>query len=213
MEIIKLLPEGKTEKVLAKAYTPIQKDREKEKENKVYENKTYFNILHGSRDFGYYCYKLFLDYKIFKDIELSKKDGYVLDGNDFVLKPIYKNDKPLKNRDNRSLYNITKEDTGHLHKSTLVLWDIPNFMYNDVNFKIISGYAVVIGVGKSGVERDGVKYKSPAPVLEVMGDVIIEWSGVSSVTNEKVGERLTRKNNIWTSVQIKEELKDEKDNN
>ena len=205
MEIIKLLPEGITEKVIARPYITYP--------NKEKKSRTYFNILHGSKDVGYHCYKLYLDYKAFKDIALAKKDGYVLDGNDFVLKPIYKNDEVVKNFDNQSLYNIGREDNGHLHKTTLVLWEIPNFMYTDVAFRIVSGYAVVIGKGINGIERDNIKYTSPAPVLEVMGDVVIEWTAISKLTNERVGETLTRSNNIWTSKQIKEELTDAKDNN
>lgn len=197
MEIIKLLPEGKTECVIAK---PFLKEATEDT-----PAVTYFNILHGSDQQGYYQYKIFLDNAVFKDVALAKKDGYQLVDKNYLIRPIYRNSELMMNHDKDCLYTLTKDENGHLHNSTLVLWEIPNFLYKDVKYKVISGYVVTIGKGKNGIERNGVKYTSPAPVIEIMGDVVIEWTGKSTLANnEIVGERLTRKNGVWTSEQINE---------
>ena len=58
-------------------------------------------------------------------------------------------------------------------------------------------------MGTTGRNREGIIYKSPAPILEASGDFVIEWVGMNKDL-ELVGNTISydSKTNVFTSEEI-----------
>jgi len=160
-------------------------------------NELYFNIKHGSSKF--WVWSASLDKKYYK----PKNDNDVLElsENDYILIPIKGKKEVLKDKKNNTLYFISK-DYMEIHKNDiLLLWEIPNKNYTSVKYKV-EGNASVIGTGMAGKERDNVKYTSPAPVVEILGNCKLTWEAVD-VNGDKYKQEIEYKNNNFNISDIK----------
>jgi hypothetical protein len=136
-------------------------------------NNLYFNIRHGSM--GLWVYILSLDAVYFK----PKQDDQSLEltGDNYILLPIKKNGEVAKDNNGNTIYSLTIDEMQNHKKDIILFWEIPNRFYTDINIKL-SGMVVKLGEGSTGRIRDGVPYTSPAPVLEIVGDCKLEWTGL-----------------------------------
>lgn len=191
MEVIKLMPGGLTEPGIARPYKCAA------------NGKLYYNIVNGTSETGFNKYVIYLREKDFRDLSNLNKSSILLDRKDYVIKPVYLGNTVAKDESGNVKYNLHLNKFDSVYKTSLVIWEIPNFHYEDVKFEVISGNVEVLGQGTNGINRDGRAYTSPAPILEVEGDVTISWSGKDRRGN-MVGEVLTRVNNEWTSSPIKQ---------
>lgn len=140
------------------------------------KKQDYFNIQHGSLDYGLHSYNIHIESKDY-DASLLKDEFITLTEDKYVLKPIYVNNEVLKDRIGNVKYKLTKDDN-YSHKDDLLLFiELPNFNYKEVKFIIINGNCSYLGMGITGRNRDNVIYKSPAPILETSGDFSIAWTG------------------------------------
>lgn len=185
MEIIKLSSGGKAVEATAKVFNSKG-------------GKVYYNLGNGLDEVDFHRYKICLKEEDFKDIAKLNRPNILLDRKDYFLKAVYNKAGLYRDRLNNTRYNLGIEKDTTTYDTTLVIWEIPNFHYVDVEYKIVSGNVEVIGEGINGIDRGGIKYKSPAPILEIEGDVVIKWSGKDK-KGDSVGEILTRVNNIWTA--------------
>lgn len=132
----------------------------------------YLSIKHGSS--GFWIYYIMLS-KNFFTLE-NEEDPLELKGDDYVLKPIKKNGNVIKDSKGNIVYCLEKDYMENHKKDNLVFWEIPNKYYTNVKHEI-SGMAKEIAVGIVGKERDGVAFSSPAPIIEVLGDCVLSWTG------------------------------------
>ena len=138
------------------------------------DDKYYFNLRHGIVGYSFWRWSVGLDINYFRPTkELTE---YVLDGNDYFLDPIKKNGVTSTDSIGNSLYTITK-DKMTIHKNDiLLLWEIPNKYFTNVSYET-SGMCTVIGEGSVGRLRGDTVFKSPCPVIEILGDCILSWTG------------------------------------
>lgn len=161
----------------------------------------YYNILHGSGDYGQHMYLLNLEAKDFP--AKDQKDTTVITGEMFTLKPIYINNQLAKDRIGNTRYCLAIDKNKTHSNDLILLWEIPNFSYIDVKFRIVKGNCNYIAMGTTGKNREGIIYKSPAPILETSGDFTIEWIG-TNIDGELVGCTITYDSEAcqFTSVNI-----------
>jgi len=134
------------------------------------KGKEYYNIKHGSYGDALWLWRANLDYSIFKPNDSS----ITLDGDDYSIYPIRNNGEIVKDGKGNVIYMVTK-DNNHFHKKhILIFWEIPNDNYIDVVVKI-KGDCDLLGTGYNGKERGEKSYISPAPIIEVHGDSVLEW--------------------------------------
>lgn len=167
------------------------------------KKKEYYNIQHGSSDYGQHNYLINLEAKDFDANGSDKKDQAVLTGELYTLKPIYINNELAKDRIGNTRYCLAM-DHNHSHSNDLILlWEIPNFSYTDVKFRVVKGVCNCLAMGTTGRNREGIIYKSPAPILEASGDFVIEWVGLNKDL-ELVGNTISydSKTNVFTSEEI-----------
>lgn len=143
----------------------------------VYNNRRnkalYFNIKHGSQGTELWAYSCELSKDYF--IPELPSDELKLDQDNYVLIPVKKNGSVVKDKKGNALYMLTVDHNHNHRRDLLLFWEIPNVNYIDVTYSI-SGMANEIGKGWSGKDRGEYVFKSPAPVLEVYGDAMLEWS-------------------------------------
>ncbi len=132
----------------------------------------YFNIMHGSRDFKVWSCGM--------NKHLFNPDNYghditklELSANNYTLRPI----QTAKNPGETQFYAVYSDNVDSHTTDTVLFWEIPNKRYTNVNYTF-EGSCREIGCGETGMVRDGTSYMSPAPVLEIYGDVTLEWTGI-----------------------------------
>lgn len=142
----------------------------------VYNNRRnkelYFNIKHGSQGTELWAYSCELSKDFFAPETPSAE--LKLDQDNYVLIPVKKNGDLVKDKKGNALYMLTVDHNHNHRRDLLLFWEIPNVNYTDVGYSI-SGMANEIGKGWSGKDRGEYIFKSPAPVLEVYGDAVLEW--------------------------------------
>ena len=136
-------------------------------------NTLYFNIKHGSRGDKLHSYTFGLDASKFKPTSIS--DELELKDDNYVLLPIYKNEEQRKDRAGHPMYFISTDDMDDHKNDYIILWEIPNKFYTNVEYTT-SGNVNVLGEGKIGRSRGGEDYISPSPILEVYGVCSLEWT-------------------------------------
>jgi len=167
MKIVRLTATG-VEPVKAQAYYNNKKDT------------LYFNIKHGSvgENFGYWLGRISPKIKQPDDIS----DILVLDMNNYVFVPKRTETGVLKDKLGNTVYSIGIDFSSLHQRDIVIFWEIPNRNYSNVKFKT-SGECEVIGTGYNGKDRGDIVYKSPAPIIEVVGNCELSWSGVDSDGN------------------------------
>ena len=161
----------KVEPVVAKIYYHKKND------------KKYYNVKHGSNKSTNNSNELWS-----YSFGLSKNDFPVTDGipelllseDDYIISTVKKDGEIIKDRKGNVLYNISKDDNCMHKKDIILLWEIPNRNYTDVIYTT-EGVCNILGEGVSGKERGDVMYCSPAPVIEILGDVTLTWNGVHNL--------------------------------
>lgn len=139
-----------------------------------HKDKTYYTLLHGTVGDDLWCYKMGLDYRYFKPE--SPSDILTLSDNNYFIKPVYSNGDLVKDIKGNTQYVLTIDYMDNHKNDILVLWEIPN-KYNYTNIKYnIHGHGSELALGYTGKIRSEVKVKTPAPILEVTGDVELKWS-------------------------------------
>ena len=158
---------------------------------------THFNIRHGSASEGLHDYIIYMDRRYFKpEDNVTEK---VLNDDDYILKPVYKNNIHIQDRKDNYSYTLSRDEVEDHKKDYIILWEIPNKFYSDVKFDV-SGNAIILGTGYSGRVRDGKVYSSPAPVLEVYGTTTLEWSGIRD--DKLYKQIITFKDDQWNIGQV-----------
>ena len=177
---------------------------------KIITNKNngakHFNIRHGSASEGLHDYVIYTDNRYFKPEENENEGAF--NDDDYILKPVYKNDIHIQDRKDNYSYTISKDDVEDHKKDYIVLWEIPNKFYTDVKYEV-SGNAIVLGTGYSGRVREGTLFSSPAPVLEVYGTTTLEWSGIRD--NVLYKQKVTFKDDQWSIGQVIKDTIESKD--
>ena len=134
----------------------------------------YYNIHHGSKDPGFHNYVINMEAKEFIANNTSK-DSLPLNADTYILKPVYEKSILCKDRIGNTKYCLSVDNNMSHIKDIIIFLEIPNFNYTDVKFRIVSGDCSYLGMGINGKNRDGVLYKSPAPIIETSGNFTIEW--------------------------------------
>jgi hypothetical protein len=154
-------------------------------EAKVYksiDNKLYFNIKHGNLGKDTWCYSLSFNRKLF--IPKDEKDVIKLNNNNYDLKVILDKNKNIKkDKKNNILYSITVNDIKDHIRDIILLWEIPNKEYINVEYEIKGNGKTLIEASR-GKERPNGTYITPAPVIEITGDVELYWSGYDKNDNK-----------------------------
>jgi len=147
----------------------------------------HYNVKFGSMGSDLWVYSMGVDRKLFK----PKDAGDVLELTDdnYVLIPIKNNGDAIKDRKGNDIYYITVDHTEDHRKDTIALWEIPSRNYQNVEYTA-DGEVRVLGYGLTGKTRGSIKYISPAPVLEVMGDCVLKWTGIDK-NNKEVSQTIT----------------------
>lgn len=141
------------------------------------KNKYYFNLRHGTKGTHFWRWSMGLDYRHFKPVKSDTE--YVLDNDNYIIEPIKRNGNILEDKAGNVMYNISVDTMSTHKKDILLLWDIPNKNFINVTYSI-KGMCSVIGEGSVGRVRSEQAYKSPSPVIEILGDSILYWSGVGA---------------------------------
>lgn len=160
-------------------------------------NSKHFNIRHGSASEGLHDYIIYVDSRYFKP-ETDETER-LFDRDDYILKPVYKNDIHIQDRKDNYSYTLSMDDVEDHKKDYIILWEIPNKFYTEVKYEI-KGNALILGMGHSGRVRENKLYSSPAPVLEVYGSTTLEWSGIRDDTLYK--QIITFKDDQWIIGQV-----------
>ena len=149
---------------LAKAATVVSKDKK----------TLYYNLRHGTYGRGLYKWWCSFSTKFF--VPENVTDTLVLEDDDYIIVPIKDNKNGgLKRASNGDVcYTITKDDMEYHKSDILLLWEIPNKNYINVDYEI-EGSGEQIGRGVTGKQRGDVMCRSTAPVLEITGDVTLTW--------------------------------------
>lgn len=181
-----------TEPVVAKIY------------NHKKNGKMYYNVKHGSssknasNDSDLWSYSLGLAKNHFPvNEDVPELD---LDGDDYIITTVKVNGEIMRDKKGNVLYNISRDKTDVHKKDIILLWEIPNKNYVDVKY-VAEGTCTILGEGISGKERGDVIYSSPAPVIEILGDVTLTWTGryYDNNTYKKVSQviKYNYANNSW----------------
>lgn len=147
-------------------------------------NDLYYNIKHGTRGDGLWEYSCGLRKVTFTPE--TPDDEYILKGNNYVLNPVKIETNYLTDGKNNNVYNIATDESD-VHKSDVILfWDIPNKNYINVTYTM-DGLCVKIAEGITGRTRGSTLFSSPAPVIEILGDCTLKWTG-----NQEDGSELSQ---------------------
>jgi hypothetical protein len=141
----------------------------------------YFNIMHGSRDFS--VWSCGMNKRLFNPDNYGRDvDKIELTDNNYTLVPV----ETAKNPNNTQFYAVYSDGVESHTTDIILFWEIPNKRYTEVTYSI-SGSCRELGSGVTGMTRDGIEYRSPAPVLEIYGDVTLSWSG-----KDMIGQSLSQ---------------------
>ncbi|MCI4435726.1 MAG: hypothetical protein JHC33_02800 [Ignisphaera sp.] len=141
-------------------------------------NRLYYNIQHGIKDTTHNSktWKYVCELRINDFIPENESDTISLSNNNYTFKPVRHNGETVKDLKGNNVYIVGINNAATDKNDVIVFWEIPNKYYTDVKYTI-TGDCSIIGLGVNGKERDGKIYTSPAPVVEVLGDCILYWSG------------------------------------
>ena len=165
--------------------------------------KMYYNVKHGSSKTTnntneLWSYSFGLSKSYFPVSEENPE--LVLKDDDYVITTVKIDGEVIKDKKGNVLYNISKDDNNVHKKDIILLWEIPNKNYIDVKY-VAEGTCTILGEGISGKERGDVIYSSPAPVIEILGDVTLTWTGryYDNNTYKKVSQviKYNYANNSW----------------
>lgn len=167
----------------------------------IFKNKnniTYFNIVLGNRDIHGFRYGIRLD-KIMFDPEINP--DVVLDKDNYTIRPYIKdvdgNKLVYKDRQDNTVYVLSKDNDISNTKDILLIWDIPNNMYKDITFTT-NGDVNVLACAYNAKTRGTAYYKSPVLLLEIYGDCELQWKGYNS-KQETIEQTVSykQKSNEW----------------
>lgn len=146
-----------------------------------------FKIILGSEGDGVYPYMLGLDTKYFKPTDIE--DKVILEGDNYIIKEVKSPDtkKPMVLPDGKKLYTISKSSAHTFPKDTIVIWEIPNSRYTDVEYEISGDVEKLVEGGSIGKIRNGIAYTSPTLVLEVFGDCELKWTALNK-ENKRISQ-------------------------
>lgn len=142
--------------------------------NDIKNGKIYFNLTHGTVGKQLWMWLASLDYKFFKPEEHTGTLELV--GDDYVIRPIYKHGKMLKDKKGNVHYSISKDQMTNHTNDVLLLWEIPNYGCANISYTT-NGMVSVLGEGSTGRERGKDTLSAPAPILEIYGDATLTWTG------------------------------------
>lgn len=143
-------------------------------------NEFYYTITAGSRGEQLWEIQVPLSNRNFK--YKDNVDSILLDKDDYTLIPIKdKSTRELKKDGNNNTRYFISIDNASFHKKDLaLLWEIPNFNYVKVKYKI-DGNVKILSIGYIGRERGTFIYRSPVLLLEILGDSTLTYTA----TNDK----------------------------
>ncbi len=146
-----------------------------------HKGKNYFNLKHGMFGSNFWRWSCGLEYKHFK----PKKDevSLTLDNDNYTIVPVKHGGELLKDGMGNVVYNIGIDHSSAYRNDILLLWNIPNKLFKDVTYTL-NGMCSEIGRGSVGRTRGTVIYKSPYPVIEIVGDTTLSWTGVDNDGNQ-----------------------------
>lgn len=154
--------------------------------------KMYYNVKHGSskttnntNELWSYSFGLSKNY-----FPVSEENPeLVLKDDDYVITTVKIDGEVIKDKKGNVLYNISKDDNNVHKKDIILLWEIPNKNYTNVSYSA-EGLCNVLGEGVSGKERGDIMYCSPAPVIEILGDIKLVWTGYH--TNDGISQKVSQ---------------------
>jgi len=158
----------------------------------VNKGKKYHNLKHGTTGKRLWSWSASMDVKKFP---VTSDEGIILDGSDYVLIPISKDGKILKDGINNCNYVISKDNIESHTNDILVLWEIPIKNFNEVEISL-SGDVVEIGRGYIGKYRPDRKQRIPAPILEITGNCTIKWKA-TTFNGEVYQQIINYKESSW----------------
>lgn len=139
------------------------------------KDKSHYNIKHGSRGKDTHVLSYGLDKTFFDPVKLDQST-YELKDDNYILIPIKKDGIQVKDRNGNCLYSISIDNVRNHKKDAILILEIPNNNYTEVNFTT-TGNVSVLGQGIIGKTRSDKLYSSPAPILEIYGDCVLTWTG------------------------------------
>lgn len=132
---------------------------------------THMNLTHGAKGVG--------GWKWFAGVDKSTvtDESALLTKNDYVLIPVYKAGKHIKDKAGNLCYNISRNSDPVHTSDLLVLWTPASKSYTDVKCTVLGG-CEIIGSGKYPIGRGG-RRSLPAPVVEIYADATLRWVGTN----------------------------------
>lgn len=146
-----------------------------------HNNRLYYNVQHGIKDTTHRVadsktWRYGCELRINDFLPENESDTISLADNNYTFKPIRFNGETVKDLKGNIVHIIGINNAATDRNDVIVFWEIPNKYYTDVKHTI-TGECSIIGLGINGKERDGKIYTSPAPVVEILGDCTLTWSG------------------------------------
>lgn len=153
----------------------------------IFEGKKskYYNIKLGTKEPKFGCVTIGLDSSYFSP-EVNKLAEIQLNGSNYELKPIIVKGKVKTDNKGNNVYNIT---IGKKSKDFLIIWEIKNEFYTDIEYEITKGIGKILTKGYNGKDRGNIVYKSPELLIEACSDIIVSWKG-KDINNNEIGEDL-----------------------
>lgn len=150
----------------------------------IFKNKRgeeFYNIVLGNRDIHGFRYSLRLSKTSFNP---KIQPNLTLDKDDYILRPFIKINNPEEtkistDKQGNMIYILDRETGLNNPQDIILIWDIPNNMYNDIKFDC-KGNVNILACGYNAKTRGNVTYKSPSVLLEVYGDCSLSWKGLDN---------------------------------
>lgn len=149
----------------------------------VFKNKKtgdlFYNLRLGTTGDGTWEYVLLFDKRTY--IPTNVSDKLVLDGNNYIIKPLKTKDQEGKHqliKDGQdNVQYIVSEDGSSFHKKDLILvWELPNRNFTKIDYNI-KGSHNILATAITGKERNGKTYVSRIVLAELLSDCELHWEG------------------------------------
>ena len=135
------------------------------------ENKLYYTVKHGTQGFWIWSCGILPAY--FKP--KTENDEIVLEGDNYTLVGVSKNNLNLRDRVGNNFYNLGRCSATKTKNDILLFWTLPVYGVSEKDLKI-RGRVSMIGRGLTGIVNSrGKKKQSVAPVLRITGNCCLEW--------------------------------------
>lgn len=157
-----------------------------------HKGNKYHNLKHGTNGKRLWSWSASMDAKKFSDTD---NGPITMDGSDYVLIPITRDGKIVKDGIGNCTYVISKDNVDSHTNDILVLWEIPIKNFNTVSIEL-SGDVIEVGRGYIGKYRIERRQRIPAPILEITGNCSITWEGVT-FKGEKYKQVINYKESNW----------------